>query len=782
MNEEVADLALVHSIETFYTGGSVEWSTDGDTIFTTCTNVVKALRIDDGTTRYVIGEDDDASHVSCVQCSPDSHSMIVAYTNGLLREYILPAKTAIDAKAQMNRQWRSTHTAPIKLIRFSSNATMLATGSADFTLKVWKLESQCCVASLKGPTAVTQALFVDGERILIGYMDGSVNFYRLKGEKRLMHHWKYHTSQVVSILLLERTLVATVSRDQTISLISLETNERVKTLPLFEPVESALLIDDGTMLTVGEEGVLKCWQPTTGKLLRSSNICNCRIDSILRNRIRRQLLLISCDSNLYLVDEKTFDVRRQMVGFNDEIFDLTFVGANRQYMVVAANSTDIRIYETQTWACHLVPGHTGSILCASNASWDANIFATSSKDNSFVVWKICEDEKGFSLPQKVGVATGHTNNVTAVRFSRTSKKHFIVSVSNDTTLKLWSLADVKPGSECVKLSASSTLVAHTKDVTCVDVSVNDRLCVTGSLDKTAKLWHIDPTKMQLGIAGTLAGHRRGVWDARFSSSTQIVATCSGDCMVRVFSLGANECIATLSGHPSAVLKAVFVNNSKQLISADSGGLLKIWSISAKECISTVEAHDDKIWAMLAYDDESRFVTAGSDGRIRIWEDVTEKKREEEEEKRTQRIKDEQKLSNLMEQKRYAEALSFSLTLSRPFNCLKVVNALLEMGGMELRNSVADLLEEQLVILLDFASQWNTNSRTSNASQQVLYEILHCYTPEQLLKTPNIASVVESFIPYTNRHFERLTRSRQNAAFLHYTWSQMRLPDADTQAA
>lgn len=52
MNEEVADLALVHSIETFYTGGSVEWSTDGDTIFTTCTNVVKALRIDDGTTRY----------------------------------------------------------------------------------------------------------------------------------------------------------------------------------------------------------------------------------------------------------------------------------------------------------------------------------------------------------------------------------------------------------------------------------------------------------------------------------------------------------------------------------------------------------------------------------------------------------------------------------------------------------------------------------------------------------------------------------------------------------
>ncbi|VDM45040.1 unnamed protein product [Toxocara canis] len=250
---------------------------------------------------------------------------------------------------------------------------------------------------------------------------------------------------------------------------------------------------------------------------------------------------------------------------------------------------------------------------------------------------------------------------------------------------LW-ISNVPPnedehGNFSVKLTAASTLVAHTKDVTCVDVSVNDRLCVTGSMDKTAKLWHIDPTKMQLGIAGTLVGHRRGVWDAKFSSSTQ----------------------------------AVFVNNDKQLISADSGGLLKIWTVSAKECLSTVEAHDDKVWAMLAYSDETKFVTAGSDGRIRIWEDVTEKKREEEEQKRTQRVRDEQKLANLMQQKRYGEALSFSLTLSRPFNT-------------SLSSKLYDL----------------------QASQQVLYEILHCYTPEQLLKTPNFAAIVESFIPYTNR--------------------------------
>ncbi|VDK59368.1 unnamed protein product [Gongylonema pulchrum] len=95
-------------------------------------------------------------------------------------------------------------------------------------------------------------------------------------------------------------------------------------------------------------------------------------------------------------------------------------------------------------------------------------------------------------------------------------------------------------------------------------------------------------------------------------------------------------------------------------------MLKIWDIAASECISTVEAHDDKIWALQASNNESRFVTASGDGRIRIWEDVSQKKRDEEARSQAEKARNEQILSNLMDQKRYSEALGFSLTLSRPY--------------------------------------------------------------------------------------------------------------------
>jgi len=62
--------------------------------------------------------------------------------------------------------------------------------------------------------------------------------------------------------------------------------------------------------------------------------------------------------------------------------------------------------------------------------------------------------------------------------------------------------------------------------------------VTGSRDKTAKVWDSDT----LNLMGTLKGHRKGVWDAKFSSWDQLIATSSADTTIKIWSLATFECI------------------------------------------------------------------------------------------------------------------------------------------------------------------------------------------------------------------------------------------------
>jgi U3 small nucleolar RNA-associated protein 13 len=69
-----------------------------------------------------------------------------------------------------------------------------------------------------------------------------------------------------------------------------------------------------------------------------------------------------------------------------------------------------------------------------------------------------------------------------------SSNAFIVSGSQDTTAKVWSLENlIVDINEPQNLSSLFTLKTHDKEVNSVAVSFNDKQFATGSADKTAKV-------------------------------------------------------------------------------------------------------------------------------------------------------------------------------------------------------------------------------------------------------------------------------------------------------
>ena len=194
----------------------------------------------------------------------------------------------------------------------------------------------------------------------------------------------------------------------------------------------------------------------------------------------------------------------------------------------------------------LLAGHTDVVLCLDHSA-DGRVLVSAGKDRSARVW-VPNEEGVWSL---CGIAEGHTESVGAVGASRkpSDSLQFMITGSQDRTIKLWDLSALDLSGSSGKVKSLSTLVAHEKDINGLDVSPNDRFVVTASQDKTAKIFGIEyalksggGARGDLKLVATLKGHKRGVWSARFSRFDRVVVTGSGDKSVKLWSLENYACL------------------------------------------------------------------------------------------------------------------------------------------------------------------------------------------------------------------------------------------------
>jgi U3 small nucleolar RNA-associated protein 13 len=95
---------------------------------------------------------------------------------------------------------------------------------------------------------------------------------------------------------------------------------------------------------------------------------------------------VTVDRSLLFYDLETFERRKQIVGTNDEIIDLRFLGALDSHIAVASSSESIRVYDLATLDCNIVFGHTDIIICM-DTNKDGSVLVTGSKDRQARVWK-----------------------------------------------------------------------------------------------------------------------------------------------------------------------------------------------------------------------------------------------------------------------------------------------------------------------------------------------------------------------------------------------------------
>lgn len=294
--------------------------------------------------------------------------------------------------------------------------------------------------------------------------------------------------------------------------------------------------------------------------------------------------------------------------------------------------------------------------------------------------------------------------------------------------------------------------------------------------------------------GTFSGHRRGVWSVCFSPVDQLLASCSSDLTIKLWSLSDYSCIRTFEGHQHSVLRVSFLTKGLQLLSCCSNGNLKLWNIKNVECLNTIDAHTDKINCFLLNKLENQIITGSSDSEINIWKDVTEGRKEEEQQKIEYNLRKSETLKNLMSERNWKKAIKLSINLNQPFTTLNIFKEIDLEYEKEERDEILDdlftkLREDQLNSILNFLSIWNTNQKHAYISQLVLNslfkKLIYRYNLEDsnqkdLVAQDNLKKLMQKLEPYTRKHYERYSKLYQSVTFFEFLYDNMKLSQVNSE--
>jgi WD40 repeat protein len=282
-------------------------------------------------------------------------------------------------------------------------------------------------------------------------------------------------------------------------------------------------------------------------------------------------------------------------GADESLFHPLHAGSRPSLLAVATTNELVRLVEAETLSSRLLHGHRDSVLCVA-ASPEGTLVATGSKDRAARVWDV-------ATGSCVAILEGHTDPVTTIAFPSKAanfpRKH--------------------PFSKAVLGSAAAGWV------------------VTGSKDRTVKMWQLGPLLTQLpsprpaewsassvdavlaSVASSSAEKADGTTSKKGKAVAPAAATAADGAAFR------GRALAAVVAHDKDVNSVAVAPNDKLIATGGQDKVVKVWAVLPASVsgvsltlLSTLRGHKRGVWCVAFSPADQVLASASGDKTIRLW--------------------------------------------------------------------------------------------------------------------------------------------------------------------
>lgn len=512
---------------------------------------------------------------------------------------------------------------------FSPDASQLITSSGDDTARVWDVASGAPTLQFEehGDSVRTVVVHPNGEWALSGGRDNRLLLWDIESGT-VLRSFEAHSGEIQVVEISADGLTAlSASADKTLILWDVQTGLPLRRFDGHSDTVTSLAISSDMLMAVSTscverdanraclQGEIILWDITTGLEVRhlvghfdAANAAAFSVDNLLiytgSCAERRQA---ACILGEVLVWDTTLttDVQFSLNAHESSVLSVA-ISSNEQLAVTGGGSrlssgqaggdTTLILWDLQTGlALRQLEGHTGDVSAVVFSPDNRSVFSAS-RDATIRQW---DAETG----QEIRRFEGHISDIFDLAISSDGRQ--LISAGDDRMIR-W---DVVTGTE----RQSFDDVGANLSALVVAFNPAGDTFISGLNNGTVILWNAFGQEIRRYV-----GHTDDIFALAFSPNGQFLMSGSGDRSARLWDVRTGQVLQVYQGHEAAVTGLAFNPQATQFLTISADNTMRLWDVESGELIRAFDGHSDDVLDVVLARSGNVAITASADGTAKVW--------------------------------------------------------------------------------------------------------------------------------------------------------------------